>query len=111
MMLRADCFLLRLTFGLAAFMAASLIFRTDPVRAAEPVEIRIAYLSRRPLPPPLYELDTIPEDEGLAGGQLGIRDNNTTGAFTGHRFYLEEAWLEEGEDPVAKARALADGGI
>jgi ABC transporter substrate binding protein (PQQ-dependent alcohol dehydrogenase system) len=95
---------------LAAVLAASLIFLASPVRAADPVEVRIVYLSRRPPPPALYELDTIPEDDGLAGGQLGIRDNNTTGAFTGHRYRLEEGWLREGEDPVKLAQALVEGG-
>jgi ABC transporter substrate binding protein (PQQ-dependent alcohol dehydrogenase system) len=92
-------------------MAASILFRVDLARAAEPIEIRIAYLSRRPPAPPLYEFDPIPEDEGLAGGLLGIRDNNTTGAFTGHRFHLEEGWLQEGENPAEKAWALAESGI
>lgn len=108
---RANCFLLCSIFGLAAFLAASFIFLAEPARAAERVEIRIAYLSRRPPPPPLYELDPIPEDDGIAGGHLGIRDNNTTGAFTGHSFRLEEAWLQDGESPIAKALALAESGV
>jgi ABC transporter substrate binding protein (PQQ-dependent alcohol dehydrogenase system) len=112
MMVRADRFLPWMNLRLIATAALSLFFFVPaafvPVgRAAEPVEIRIAYLSRQPPPPPLYEIDPVPEDEGLAGGQLGIRDNNTTGTFTGHRYVLQEAWLEDGEDPVAKAKALA----
>jgi ABC transporter substrate binding protein (PQQ-dependent alcohol dehydrogenase system) len=71
----------------------------------------MAFLSYRPLPPPSYEIDPTPEDEGLAGGRLAIRDNNTTGAFTGQRYSLDEAWLEENEDPVAKARTLAEEGV
>jgi ABC transporter substrate binding protein (PQQ-dependent alcohol dehydrogenase system) len=88
-----------------ALTVVGLLLGCKPV-AAEPLDVPIAFLSRQPPPPPLYELDPIPEDEGLAGGQLAIRDNNTTGTFTGHRYHLEEAWLQEGEDAVAKAKAL-----
>jgi ABC transporter substrate binding protein (PQQ-dependent alcohol dehydrogenase system) len=116
MMVRAQRFLHRITLGL---MVAAMIgpfswadgravFWSHPARAAEPVEIRIAFLSRRPPPPPADEIDPVPQDEGLAGGQLAIRDNNTTGSFTGQRYVLEEAWLGEDDDPVAAARALAD---
>ena len=97
-------------FGLVAVLAAGLASLALPARAADPVEIRIAFLSRQPPPPPAYEIDPTPEDEGLAGGQLGIRDNNTTGTFTGQHYTLVEAWLGEGEDAVARAKALADGG-
>jgi ABC transporter substrate binding protein (PQQ-dependent alcohol dehydrogenase system) len=107
MMFRADCFLPWKNLGLAAFLVASLLFCPVASRAADPVEIPIAFLSRQPPPPPLYESDPIPEDEGLAGGQLAIRDNNTTGAFTGRRYRLEVVWLQEGEDPAARAKALA----
>jgi ABC transporter substrate binding protein (PQQ-dependent alcohol dehydrogenase system) len=100
-----------INLGLAAVAAAGLVFWSGPPIAAESVEIPIAYLSQQPPVPPLYEIDPTPEDEGLAGGHLGIRDNNTTGSFTGHRFRLEEAWVQPSEDPVAKAKALAEQNI
>lgn len=53
----------------------------------------------------------MPEDEGLAGGRLAVRDNNTTGAFTGQQFSLDEAWLDENEDPTAKAQTLVREGV
>ena len=84
-----------------------------PARAQtpDPADIRIGLITRQPPPPPLYEFDPAPEDDGLAGGRLAIRDNNTTGQFTGHRYSLEEETLEEGQDPVAAARALAARGV
>ena len=111
MMLRAPCLLRWTCLGLIVAATISLFFGDGAAKAAEPVEVQIAYLSRQPPPPPLYEVDPVPEDEGLAGGQLGIRDNNTTGTFTGHRYVLEEAWLGEDEDPVTAAKALVDRGI
>ena len=71
----------------------------------------MALIGRRVPPPPLYEADPVPEDEGAAGGRLGIRDNNTTGAFTGHRYALEEVVLDEGRSPVEAARAQAAAGV
>jgi len=75
------------------------------------VDIRIGLVTRQPPPPPLYEFDPVPEDEGLAGARLAIRDNNTTGQFTGHRYVLQEETLEEGQDAVAAAHALVAGGV
>src|SRR3712207_408396 len=88
-----------------------IVLCTGALKAAEAEDVRMGFLSYRPLPPPSYELNPVPEDEGLAGGRLAIRDNNTTGAFTGQRYSLDEVWLEENEDPVAKARALAQEGV
>lgn len=82
-----------------------------PTLAADAVEIRMALIRRQPPRLPLYEVDPVPEDEGLAGGRLAVRDNNTTGTFTGHRYTMEEATLEEGQDSVAAARALVARGI
>jgi ABC transporter substrate binding protein (PQQ-dependent alcohol dehydrogenase system) len=111
MMLRALCLLRWTHLGLIVAATIGLFFWGVGAKAAEPVEVQIAFLARQPPPPPLYEVDPVPEDDGLAGGQLGIRDNNTTGTFTGHRYVLEEAWLGEDEDPVAAAKALVDRGI
>src|SRR5690349_4432210 len=72
-----------------------------PARAQtpDPTDIHIGLITRQLAPPPLYEFDPAPEDEGLAGGRLAIRDNNTTGQFTGHHYVLDEETLEEGQDP------------
>jgi len=77
----------------------------------QPAEIRIALITRQQPLPPLYEFDPVPEDEGIAGGRLAVRDNNTTGQFTGHRYALEEETLEEGQDAVAAARSLVARGV
>jgi ABC transporter substrate binding protein (PQQ-dependent alcohol dehydrogenase system) len=86
-------------------------FYAPHVHAQAPMDIKIALITRQSPPPPLYEFDPIPEDEGLAGGRLAIRDNNTTGQFTGQRYTLEEETLEEGQDAVAAARSLIERGI
>ena len=99
--------------GLMALVTLASFLLCAPVAAQtgrEPVEIRIGYLSRQAPPPPLYEADPVPEDDGLAGGRLAIRDNNTTGSFTGHRYTLEPAILEPQQSPVDAARALVAQG-
>ncbi|MCG7393803.1 ABC transporter substrate-binding protein [Microvirga sp. ACRRW] len=95
---------------LSAFIAALWVL---PAWAQIPAstDIRIALITRQPSPPPLYEFDPVPENEGIAGGQLAIRDNNTTGQFTGHRYILEEEALEEGQDAVAAARSRVASGV
>src|SRR5215468_10053802 len=79
--------------------------------AAEPAEIRIGYL-RQPEPKLALSLLQVPPDnDGVGGAQLGIDDNNTTGAFLNQRFALDEVRLKPGDDPAAAALALADRGI
>lgn len=54
------------------------------------VTISIAYLKQlRDENPPLSLLDLPPPDNGVAGANLAISDNNTTGRFVGQSFKLE----------------------
>ncbi len=97
--------------GLCCLATALILFLIGSPKATEAVQVRMGFMSYRPLPPPSYEIDPVPGDEGFAGGRLAIRDNNTTGAFTGQQYSLEEAWLNENEDPVAKAQMLVQEGV
>ena len=67
-------------------------------------------IARKPPPPPTFSFDAVPEDEGFAGARVAIKENNTTGAFTGRRYVLDEAPLKEGEPPAETARKLIEGG-
>ncbi|MEZ0168484.1 ABC transporter substrate-binding protein [Microvirga sp. TS319] len=102
---------LKLLHWFCRLAAALVLLWAGSPEAAETVDVRMAYLAYQPPAPPSYEIDPTPEDEGLAGGSLAVRDNNTTGAFTGQHYSLVEAWLAENEDPVAKARTLVEEGI
>src|SRR5690348_11890008 len=69
-------------------------------------EIRMGLLTRaRPIEPS-YDPNAAPEDDAIAGARLALRDNNGTGAFTGQRYALEEAILEEGRSAPEAAREL-----
>jgi ABC transporter substrate binding protein (PQQ-dependent alcohol dehydrogenase system) len=73
-------------------------------------EVRIGLLARKVPPPPTFSFDAVPQDEGFAGARAAIKDNDTTGVFTGQRYVLDEVSLEADESPVAAARKLVEGG-
>jgi ABC transporter substrate binding protein (PQQ-dependent alcohol dehydrogenase system) len=79
--------------------------------AAEPQRIKIGYL-HGPLSKEKISLIDIPAaNDGLAGAQLAIDDNNTTGRFVGQQFELIDSSIKDGDDPAAAVNALADQGI
>jgi ABC transporter substrate binding protein (PQQ-dependent alcohol dehydrogenase system) len=91
-------------------LAGTLLFAWTSA-LADPVEIKIGYL-RRPEPKTSLSLVQIPpENDGIAGAQLAINDNNTTGRFLNQRFALEDVRLNESDDAAAAAVALAQRGV
>jgi len=112
----------RLTFAVLAvlgFFAPSL-----PVLAEEPPQhqtasppapgfttVPIGYLeqeAKRPLP--LSRLNIEPEDLGIAGAEIALKDNNTTGRFTKQQFILDVDKVPVGGDAIAALQKLADSG-
>lgn len=72
---------------------------------AADIAMPIAYLKvETETPPTLSNLDTVPEDLGVAGAHVGLKDNATTGRFLGHDYTLVVTQVALGEDPVAAAR-------
>ena len=70
--------------------------------SAADLDIKITYIERQyPAAPVLSIMDRTPEDEGVAGSLLAIKDNNTSGQFLGHIYALESHILEEGADFAA----------
>ncbi|WP_425342123.1 ABC transporter substrate-binding protein [Jiella mangrovi] len=72
--------------------------------------IRIGYLRSYERTLALSVLDIPPEDIGLAGAKVAIKDNDTTGSFMGQKFVLDVVTLKPGDDitgPMQKL--LADG--
>ena len=72
--------------------------------------VRIGYLRTYERTLALSVLDIPPEDIGLAGANVAIKDNDTTGSFMGQKFLLDVVTLKPGEDvgPVVE-KMLADG--
>jgi ABC transporter substrate binding protein (PQQ-dependent alcohol dehydrogenase system) len=90
---------------------ATLLIVLSTAQATDPTEIRIGYLRGVQHKTTISLLDLPTESDGIAGAQLAIDDNNTTGKFLSQHFGLEEIRLKETDDPAAAAASLADRGI
>ncbi|WP_022953466.1 ABC transporter substrate-binding protein [Leucothrix mucor] len=86
----------------------------NPLLAEEPRSVDVLYLKiQQAERPTLSNLDPIPDDLGLKGAELGMKDNNTTGSFLGYTFQLDiqefdEADSEEGLASVKAAIKNSD---
>lgn len=86
----------RFVLGLAAL----------PAGAAADVTVPILYLRQEVARPPvLSNLDAVPGDLGLAGAEVALEDNRTTGRFLKHDYGLEVVSVPPGGDFLAAARA------
>jgi ABC transporter substrate binding protein (PQQ-dependent alcohol dehydrogenase system) len=92
-------------------IAAVVAFALAAPAAAQPLEVKIGYLRRAEAPVTISLLDMPPENDGIAGAQLAVRDNNTTGRFLNQSYAIDEVRLKEDEDAGAAVTALADRGI
>ncbi len=100
----------RFSIGVIAALAMVLWSRA-PESAQDVAIVRIAYLSHVvERPPKLSNLELPPQDEGIRGGQLAIKDNNTTGRFMKQAFELHDVSVPaEGDPAVAFKKLIADG--
>ncbi len=111
---------MRFNFRLSSLMPFSLLAGwlcvTPPALAQEaaPADVstvRIAYLTQEvEHPPALSNMDEPPSDEGVAGANLALADNNSTGRFLKQRFELESVTVPIDGDPAQALRDLAAGG-
>src|SRR5262245_56480131 len=80
-------------------------------RASEAVEFRIGYLRLDEKKLALSVLDVPPLDDGIAGAQVAINDNNTTGKFINQHFVLMEKKIAPQSDPLPTAEQLVEAGV
>jgi len=74
-------------------------------------EIKIAYLTQeKQVPAALSNLEPFIADKGLQGALLGIKDNNTTGQFTGQSYFLKQEVVPLGADVKLAFSALLKEG-
>jgi ABC transporter substrate binding protein (PQQ-dependent alcohol dehydrogenase system) len=97
---------IRITLAAAYMLAA-----TSAIPAADSLIVKIGYLSRVERAETISLLEQPASNNGVAGAQLAIEDNNTTGKFLNQSFSLEATRLKDSEDPVAAAMQLADRGV
>jgi ABC transporter substrate binding protein (PQQ-dependent alcohol dehydrogenase system) len=84
---------------------------SEPAPAADVVTVPIGYLVqevKRPLP--ISRLNVAPDDLGVAGAEIALKDNNTTGRFTKQQFTLDVERVPVGGDAVATLEKLAASG-
>jgi len=74
-------------------------------------EIKIAYLTQeKQVPAALSNLEPFIADKGLQGALLGMKDNNTTGQFTGQNYFLKQEVVPLGADVKLAFSALLKEG-
>jgi ABC transporter substrate binding protein (PQQ-dependent alcohol dehydrogenase system) len=78
--------------------------------SAGPAELRIGYLHLPEHQETLSLLEMPAGNNGIAGAQLGIDDNNTTGRFLNQHFDLADIQLNSADDPAASVAALGQQG-
>lgn len=79
---------------------------------ATPLTIEIGFIAWHPdRGPVLSNLITEPEDSGLKGAELGLKDNNTTGRFLKQKYSLTSQRVETPEEINTVAQQWLDQGI
>lgn len=95
----------------AWFLITALALAAQPSAAQPAGEIKVGYLFE-PGPREALSLIDIPaENNGVAGAELAIADNSTTGRFLNQTFALDSRRVAAGQDPSAAMSELADGGV
>ena len=74
--------------------------------AKQAIEIRLGYLRAYAPQLALSVLDIPPRDEGVAGANVAIGDNNTTGNFLGQKFTLDVNEVKPDADVVPAFKAM-----
>lgn len=94
----------------ACVLAQTVLALPALAEAPQKIEVPILYLRQEvDLPPVLSNLDPVPEDLGLAGAEVALRDNQTTGQFLGHDYRLDVVSVPPGGDLAGEARTALAG--
>jgi ABC transporter substrate binding protein (PQQ-dependent alcohol dehydrogenase system) len=87
-------------------------FAAIPVApAADALQVPVGYVGRAERIEAISLVEQPAADDGIAGAQLAIQDNNTTGKFLNQSFSVEAVRLKPQDDPVSAAMQLAGRGI
>jgi ABC transporter substrate binding protein (PQQ-dependent alcohol dehydrogenase system) len=84
---------------------------TSLAPAQGPAEIAIGYLHRAERKSALSLVEVPAANDGIAGAELAIDDNNTTGKFLDQHFRLVPVDLNAQDDPAAAVERLAQRGV
>ncbi|HTW27488.1 MAG TPA: ABC transporter substrate-binding protein [Acetobacteraceae bacterium] len=96
---------------LLAASAAGMVGSLAQSARADQQSISIGYIRSMERHPTISLLDREARNDGLAGAQMGLDDNNTTGRFMGQEFVLVDKRVRGDADPVAALTDLTGQGI
>jgi ABC transporter substrate binding protein (PQQ-dependent alcohol dehydrogenase system) len=78
-------------------------------QSPEMMPVEIGYLREEvPHPRPASRLDVEPDDAGIAGAKMGMKENNAGGRFMGHSYALGVETVASPEDALAAIKKLHD---
>ena len=92
-------------------VATLLVIAVSPILPASTLDVKIGYIGSIEKMTTISLLEMPAPNAGLAGAQLAIDDNNTTGKFLNQSFALQEIMLNGEGDPAAAVQKLSDAGI
>lgn len=96
---------------LAAFFGAALPAFAAPATAADNIDVKVCFIHAPHIRETLSILDIPAADDGIAGAELAVEDNNTTGRFLGQTFAIEDVALRPGDDQAAALDGLIARGV
>ncbi len=83
----------------------------NTAHAANKLVVKIDYFTQeKKIPVALSNLDPFVTDKGWQGAILGIKDNNTTGAFTGQEYILEKTIVPLDGDVLSAYKKVLEQG-
>ena len=95
---------------LAVFALTILFELATAAQAQDPLDIKIGYLRRPQQQETISLVQMPPSDIGVAGAQMAVKDNKTTGRFLNQHYLLIDVHLKTGDDPAAAVHQLANQG-
>jgi ABC transporter substrate binding protein (PQQ-dependent alcohol dehydrogenase system) len=93
------------------FAVGIVLTLTSLAPAQGPAEIAIGYLHRAERRPALSLAEVPAANDGIAGAELAVDDNNTTGKFLDQHFTLVPVEINAQDDPATSVERLAQRGV
>ena len=96
---------------LAALLGVVLAVCAVPAAAADNINVKAGFIRVPHMRETLSILDIPAIGDGIAGADLAVEDNNTTGRFLGQTFAIEDVPLRPGDDPAAALNGLIERAV
>ena len=101
----------RTAAGAALGAAVALLCRPSLAQTPTPAAIRLGYIRSTLRTPTISLVEAPAANDGLAGAQLAMADDNTTGRFMGQSFELVDVKVGPNGDPLASLAGLVAQGV